>query len=288
MPDWASEFLTGGFGQGLMVPWNWCMMVTYQLMGYRFDFSEGLWEQFMGTVDSSLGRVPLYSVQDIYQWFLSAGLVLLNLFCLIGFCRQASRIRENVTVEMWIELLIKAVVGNVLMVFGLPILQSLLGVASTTSTLFLNASDIQIVPDNIDVGAVLAYILIGILFVLASIVCGIMIVVTVLSRIIHIHILICMMPIACSTLAGGPEIERSGWAWLRTFLSYCFEVVVIALVIKLGGALNGTLQEWAIGTDGDGWFDGFLAVIASAVYMVFLTVSIKGAGSLLRRAFDLR
>ena len=116
-------------------------------------------------------------------------------------------------------------------------------------TLFLNASDIQIVPDNIDVGAVLAYILIGILFVLASIVCGIMIVVTVLSRIINIHILICMMPIACSTLAGGPEIERSGWAWLRTFLSYCFEVVVIALVIKLGGALNGALQEWAIGTD---------------------------------------
>ena len=38
MPDWASEFLTGGFGQGLMVPWNWCMVVAYQLMGYQFDF----------------------------------------------------------------------------------------------------------------------------------------------------------------------------------------------------------------------------------------------------------
>ena len=48
MPDWASEFLTGGFGQGLMVPWNWCMMVAYQLMGYQFDFKESYMEQFMG------------------------------------------------------------------------------------------------------------------------------------------------------------------------------------------------------------------------------------------------
>ena len=49
--------------------------------------------------------------------------------------------------------------GNALMLFGLPILQSLLGVASTTSTIFLDKSEVQIVPDNIDIGAVLAYIL---------------------------------------------------------------------------------------------------------------------------------
>ena len=71
--------------------------------------------------------------------------------------------------RMWIELFIKAIMGNALMLFGLPILQSLLGVASTTSTIFLDKSEVQIVPDNIDIGAVLAYILIGILFVLASI-----------------------------------------------------------------------------------------------------------------------
>lgn len=288
MPDWASEFLTGGFGQGLMVPWNWCMMVTYQLMGYPFDFEENYLDQFMGNLSSFFGGTPLFSIQDIYEWFLSAGLVLLNLFCLIGFCRQASRLRENITTEMWIELFIKAIVGNALMLFGLPILQSLLGVASTTSSIFLDTSEIQIVPDNIDIGAVLAYILIGILFVLASIVCGIMIVITVLSRIINIYILTCVMPVAGATLAGGGELERTAGAWLKTFLSYCFEVVIIALVFRLGGYFNAILQDWAIGTDGNGWFDGFLSVIASAVYMIFLTVSVKNAGGLLRKAFDLR
>ena len=287
MPEWATEFLTGGFSQGLMVPWNWCMMVAYQLMNYRFDFQENYLEQFLGNLTGLFGGTPLISIQDIYEWFLSAGLILLNLFCLIGFCRHASRLRENITMEMWIELFIKAILGNLLMLYGLPILQTFLGVASASSKIFLDTSQVQIVSDNIDIGAVLAYILIGILFVLASIVCGILIVITVLSRIINIYILTCTMPIACAALAGGGEMERTAWAWFNTFLSYCFEIIIIALVFKLGGYFNAVLQEWAIGAE-NGWFDGFLSVIASTVYMVFLTVSVKGAGGLLRKAFDLR
>ena len=287
MPDWASEFLTGGMSQGLMVPWNWCMMVAYQLMGYQFEFEEGTLQNAFGNINDFFGGMSMNSIQDIYGWFLSAGLMLLNLFCLVGFCRQASRLRENVTIEMWIELFIKTLIGNILMVFGLDLIKSFLGVAATTSNLFLVNSDVQVVPDNIDAGAVLAYILLGILFVLASIVCGLMIVVTVLTRILNLYILTCIMPIAASTLAGGVEIERTGWAWFKTFLANCFSVVMIALVFRLGGFFNQTLQGWAIGAE-DGWFDGFVSVIASAVYMVFLTVAIRGSEGLLKRAFDLR
>lgn len=287
MPDWASEFLTGGLGQGLMVPWNWCMMVTYQLMGYQFEFSESSVQNAFGNINDFFGGMSMNSIQDIYSWFLSAGLVLLNLFCLVGFCRQASRLRENVTVEMWIELFIKTLVGNGLMVCGLDILQSFLGVATAASNLFLSSSDVQVVPDNIDAGAVLAYILLGILFVLASIVCGLMIVVTVLTRILNIYILSCIMPVAASTLAGGGEVERAGWAWFKAFLANCFSIVIIALVFRLGGFFNHVLQQWAIGEE-NGWFDGFISILASAVYMVFLTASIRGSEGLLKRAFDLR
>ena len=294
MPDWASEFLTGGISQGLMVPWNWCMYAVYQLFGYSFpdlspsESGQTFWQK-MGEllgfqVHSAAG---LYSLQDIYNWFLSAGLVLLNLFCMIAFCRQASRLRENVTTEMWIELFIKVIVGNVLMLEGLKIMLSFLGVAATTSNLMLENSRVDIVSSNVDFGAVLGYILIGIIFVIASIVCGIMILVTLLQRIINIYLLACVMPIACSTLAGGPEIERSGWAWFKTFLGSCFEIVVIALVFLLGGAFNDALQGWAVGNS-DGWFDGFLGLLASMTYMIFLTVCVKGAGGFLRKAFDLR
>ena len=51
--------------------------------------------------------------------------------------------------------------------------------------------------------------------------------------------------------------------------------------------LNAQLQLIAVGNI-NGWFDGFLSVLCDMIYMVFLTVSVTGAGGLLRRAFDLR
>ena len=289
MPGWASAFLTEGFGQGPMVVWNLCMYITYCLMGYNFNFSTG--NEILADLPFAklfdFSETTFMAAGDVYNWFLGAGLVLLNLFCMIAFCRQASRLRENITLEMWIELMIKVIVGNVLMLEGLKIVRSLLGVASSASAVFMNASNVDIVTSNIDLGAVLAYILVGILFLIGSVVCGIMIVVTVAKRIINIYLLTCVMPIACSTLAGGGQIENSGWAWLKTFLSTCFEIVIIALVFKLGGILNSSLQNVAVG-DVNGWFDGFLSVLCDCIYMIFLTVSVTGAGNLLRRAFDLR
>lgn len=291
MPGWATSFLTEGLAQGPMVIWNLCMYMACSLMGYDFQFAP---ETGFSAADNTW-LAPLIKfvqehtvyVEDIYSWFMGAGLVLLNLFCLIAFCRQASRLRENVTLEMWIELFVKVVVGNVLMLEGLNIIRAFLNVASSTSNVFLSLSNVDIVTSNIDLGAVLGYVLIGIFFLIGSVICGIMIVVTVAKRVINIYILTCIMPIACSTLAGGPEIERSGWAWLKTFLSTCFEIVIIGLVFSLGGMLNAALQSVAIG-DVNGWFDGFLSVLCDMIYMIFLTVSITGAGGLLRRAFDLR
>ena len=289
MPDWATSFLTEGFAQGPMVIWNLCMYMAVSLMGYDFPFAAETGLQDIPVTGSLIQFVQENSVyvQSIYSWFMGAGLVLLNLFCLIAFCRQASRLRENVTTEMWIELFIKVIIGNVLMLEGLNIIHGFLNVASATSSVFLNISDVDIVTGNIDLGAVLAYVLVGIFFLIGSVVCGIMIVVTVAKRIVNIYILTCVMPIACSTLAGGPEIERSGWAWLKTFLSTCFEIVIIALVFALGGMLNTALQGVAIG-DVNGWFVGFLSVLCDLIYMIFLTVSVTGAGGLLRRTFDLR
>ena len=272
-----------------MVIWNLCMYMAVSLMGYDFPFAAETGLKDIPVTGSLIQFVQENSVyvQSIYSWFMGAGLVLLNLFCLIAFCRQASRLRENVTTEMWIELFIKVIIGNVLMLEGLNIIQGFLNVASATSSVFLNISDVDIVTGNIDLGAVLAYVLVGIFFLIGSVVCGIMIVVTVAKRIVNIYILTCVMPIACSTLAGGPEIERSGWAWLKTFLSTCFEIVIIALVFALGGMLNTALQGVAIG-DVNGWFVGFLSVLCDLIYMIFLTVSVTGAGGLLRRTFDLR
>ena len=179
MPDWATSFLTEGFAQGPMVIWNLCMYMAVSLMGYDFPFAAETGLKDIPVTGSLIQFVQDNSVyvQSIYSWFMGAGLVLLNLFCLISFCRQASRLRENVTMEMWIELFIKVIIGNVLMLEGLNIIQGFLNVASATSSVFLNISDVDIVTGNIDLGAVLAYVLVGIFFLIGSVVCGIMIVV---------------------------------------------------------------------------------------------------------------
>ena len=188
-----------------MVIWNLCMYITCSLMGYDFPFGPD------SVISDSSAFAPLMNfmnenmtyVEDIYGWFVGAGQVLLNLFCLIAFCRQASRLRENVTMEMWIELFIKVVLGNVLMLEGLNIIRAFLNVASSTSSVFLNISNVDIVTSNIDLGAVLGYVLIGIFFLIGSVICGIMIVVTVAKRIINIYLLTCVMPVATPGMDSG-------------------------------------------------------------------------------------
>ena len=128
MPDWATSFLTDGFAQGPMVIWNLCMYMAVSLMGYEFQFAPetGLLDNtIFGPLIRFIQEHSVY-IQDIYNWFMGAGLVLLNLFCLIAFCRQASRLRENVTMEMWIELFIKVILGNVFMVEGLQLVIAVL------------------------------------------------------------------------------------------------------------------------------------------------------------------
>lgn len=278
MPSWATEFLTGGIGQGLMAPWNLCMLVTAQLLG--FDVGSSFYVVRAGN-----------SIASIYTWFVGAGAALLNMFCLIAFCRQASRLRENVTIEMWIELFIKVILGNGFMLYGIKVLSAFLSVAGQIGSIWLAQSENTIVSDNVDVGAVLVYIFFGILFTLASIICGVMIVVTVAKRIIHIYLLTVTMPIACATLAGGRGIEDSGWSWLKSFLAECFEVVIIALVFVICGMLHDTINNLLI-TAGEatelGWFDGFLTVLFDTVYMILLTILVKNAGDFLKRAFNLK
>ena len=210
MPGWASSFLTEGFADGPMFIWNLCMYITCSLMGYDFPFAPetGLTDNSIFSVLVRFLQSQMVSVEEVYNWFMGAGLVLLNLFCLIAFCRQASRLRENVTIEMWIELFIKVVVGNVLMLEGLNIVKALLNVASSTSNVFMSIANVDIVTFNIDFGAVMAYVVVGIFFLIGSVVCGITIVVTVAKRIINIYILTCLMPIACSTL--GDREQRLG------------------------------------------------------------------------------
>ena len=139
-------------------------------------------------------------------------MILLNIFCLVGFIRQASNLKENVTMEMWIELFIKTIIANFLMQEGLKIIGYIFDIAAGGSDFIMGTTLPSIWTSDVDVGAVITYLVIGLIYLIASGVCGITILVEVMSRYLNLYILVAVSPIALSTLAGGRSIEDTAYA----------------------------------------------------------------------------
>ncbi|MBQ6134334.1 MAG: hypothetical protein IJI65_09295 [Lachnospiraceae bacterium] len=276
MPGWLQGFFsTGQLFTGPSAIWNACMLITEGLMG-------------MGP-DTYAPEAWAYVRDTLYPWFLAVGSILLTLFCLIGFVRQASNLKDNITIEMWIELFIKLIIGHFLMNNGITIMQSFFGIASGT-TLMINDNTIPTIwTSDIDAGAVMMYILVGIIYVIASVICGITIVIEVLSRYLNLYILVATAPIALSTLAGGRGIEDTAYAWIKSFLTNVFQIVAIALILRIGGMMCQSTVFSMTGADGfAGFFSGAPNVLVSMLTMFFMTSAVKGADGLIKRAFNLR
>lgn len=97
-----------------------------------------------------------------------------------------------------------------------------------------------------------------------------------------------LAPFAMSTLVGGQEIERSFYAWMRTFLLNAFEIVVIALTMvisfKLIGAGISLFDGKNIVTS---MVDGFWDALNSLFTMILVTAAVKGSNAFLSKAFGL-
>ena len=50
------------------------------------------------------------------------------------------------------------------------------------------------------------------------------------------YMLIPFASIALSTIAGGGEIARTGYAYIKTMLVYAFEIVLMAVVLAIAGS----------------------------------------------------
>ncbi len=276
MPSWVNGMLgTNSLFQGPGFIWNTCMNMVRALMGTSpSTFSPDAWN---------------FVTQTLYPWFLAIGTILLNFFCLIGFVRQATNLKENITIEMWIELFIKTLIANLLMRYGLSIMADIFAIAAGNTVFIMGDSLPSIWTTDNDVGAVLAYLVVGLIYLIGSAVCGIMIVVEVMSRYLNLYILVAVAPVALSTWAGGRGIEDTAFAWIKSFLTNVFQIVAIALVLRIG-TLIGQNTIFQSTTDGTilGMFSGSASVLFSMMNMFFMTSAVKGADGLIKRAFNLR
>lgn len=231
-----------------------------------------------------------YVQNTIYPWFLSMGSTLLNLFCLIGFCRQASNLKDNVTTEMWIELFIKVLIANILMVNGLGIMQEFTGFASRISGTVIGDSYPQIIGDDLDLGLTLTMSLVAPLYLILTLVCGITILIEVMGRFLNLYMLMSVAPLALSTAAGGRGMENSAISWFKSFLTNVLQIAVIALILQFCSKIisENSLTIMANSNTLTSWFSGAGSLIYSFVIMPFMATAVKESDNFLKRAFDLR
>ena len=234
-------------------------------------FSEGAWT---------------YVTDTLYPWALAIGAMMLNIFFMIGIIRQTTNLKQNFTLEIFIDCCIKAVFANLLMLSGIELMKSFFSMASgICSSLMVETPNIAVQEDQ-DLGSILFYMIFGIIFLIVCLVCSVTVFLTIYGRYLQLYLLVVSGPFAWGTLPGGPGISQSAFAWLRTFLSKVFEVVLIVMAILIAGKMSSAIDFGTLSGIG-GIFDGAIQAIQNICIMVLLTASVKGMDAFMKRVFAL-
>ena len=277
MPSWAQDFFDGSEGLSwTAITWNWCMGIVVLLLGAPPPFEAG----------GQFSEVWNFISNGIYPYFMGAGLALLNIFWFIGFCRQASNLRENVTMEIWIEHIIKVIITNCLIVFGRDLMQQIFRVTQTmTLYVFQTSEDYTIVVVNDDIGMQILSVLFSVIIFFVAIYCGIKLIVEVLSIYMNMFILTAIAPLALSTLSGGRGLESSAFSWMKAFLATCLQFVILGLVITIGIMMVRSPVFNDLPTDL--WFFADNGPVSAMIVMVLMVSAAKGSETVVKRAFGL-
>lgn len=265
------------------------------LMGPWYSTGNGIWNIIMAITGGVMTTTPQgfskeawnYVSDTLYPWSLGIGVALLNIFFLIGFFREASNLKENITWELLCMYVIKMVLANGLMRSGMKIIQDFFVMASKLAGQIYMADIPPFITEDLDLGAYFFFFFFGLIYILVAVICGFLILFTVYGRYLKLYVLTAMAPIALSTMAGGRGMEQSAYAWMKSFLTGVFEIVVIAMIMTISGKMISSLDFGSAGSGVLSFGDGFLQVLQNLFTMVIMTGAVKGADSLLRRTFAL-
>lgn len=270
-------------------------MIQDLLMGPFFDIGKGIWTFIMSLVCGVVTTTPQGFSQtawdwvsgQLYPWSLAIGLTLLNLFFLAGFFRQTANIKENMTTEILVTLLVKLVTANVLMSEGLEIMNAFFEMSSLLcGQVFIEMPSYAAV--DISCGTwVFFHGIYSIIYMIVAAVTSMTIFLAVYGRYLKLYLAVVAEPVAMATLAGGMGLENTAHAWIKTFLAYTFEILLIVLAISISGKLIECINWGTLDGIVGSLFNGAAASIRSMFSMVLMAGSVKGTDSLMRRMFAL-
>ena len=273
--DWLTDFLSGLFYGPFYAlayaVWNWSMGICTGIMGTTPEnFNPTAWN---------------YVCDTLYPWATGIAVLLMNLFFIIGFCRAVSNFKENITLELCVESMIRLVVLNVLLQKGIDLITTIFDIAAVMPTDVMRMEQLSFFTSDADMGAHLFWWMFGMLYFLVILVCSIMIVLTLYGRYIKLYVLVVFFPFAMTPLAAGRGVDATTYAWIKTFLSNVMEIVVIALVMSIASMLISGFSS--VETPVLEYFDGAAQALNSLISVVLMTSAVKGTSALLNKSFGL-
>lgn len=268
-----------------------------------------LWNKFIdlimgyaliGPADYAGGVAWAHVTANVMDWFMVIGLSVMNIIIILEVIKASMNLKQNITVELLAESGIKLILANGIMIILPDILRGLFDIAQALAVLVggTNYADLHISSATMEalqnetaeslfvkLGKLLNDLvfseILGLFFMLVVIVCLGMIFVTVFSRLLNLFMLVAMSPIAVSTIPGTGQVGQTATAFFKTLLCKTFEIVVIVLAMYLGALIANTFTEnIVVGEITE-------AVLLQMGSVVMITSAVKGADTLMRRAFNL-
>lgn len=276
--NWLLQLMVDWFGGNALYTigvniWNWAMTMCGVVATTTPDaFSSVAWA---------------YTTNVVLDFTIAIGGTLLNVFFMVGIIRQSTNLKENFTLEIFVDNVIKVLLSNMLILNGLDLIKMLFRLSAISSGAFLidNMPNIELL--NQDIGSFLFNFIFGFVFLAVSIVCAFTIFLTLYNRYLQLYLLVATYPLAMSTLPGGHGVYNTASSWLKTFLGKTFEIVIIAMAVSIGSAMASSIDFGSVTAGVGAAFDGAIHVIQSMATMIIMTGAVKGVDEFMRRAFGL-
>lgn len=226
-----------------------------------------------------------YVSGTLFPFFQAIAATMLNLFFYIGICRQVGNLRESMTIETGVNVLIKVLLGNLAINSVLWFSKWVFSVTKVTGGVIIGESDFRGLEDSsVNVVQLMVLMVIGIIFLIIAIVCAATIFITMVGRTIQLYMLAATGPLAVSCIPGGPGIQNAAGAWIKTLLSKSFSIVVIVMFVVLVSKLN--LHDFL----GDNILTDIIlptGCIENMFMMMLTAAGVKGADSFLKQTFGI-
>lgn len=262
-----------------------------------FECAGYAWNALMQLASDALTKNPATgtykdiweSISTIYTTLNAIAVSLLCIFFLYGFCRDSCDLHADLTFDRTIKMFIRLIITTNVMSMALTYMPKFFSWGKNLTQAILGGNKLYMVYDfdgakiyenisSADFGTMTAFMT-SILFFLFAVVCGFVVVLTVLNRILKIYMIAPFAGLALSTLAAGGQTSQVGYAYIRTFFGYVFSALLIAVVIVISGSFIDTIS---VDTE-----NALIRLLEYCLKMGTIASAVKMSDSVIQKAFNL-